>query len=339
MSDDKKIAVITGASSGIGMATALKFAEADYNVVLAARRKKELDIVAKECQAFGIETLSVVTDITDEHKVSELSRMANNKFGHIDVWVNNAGVYLTGKFEDLPLEDMRRVMDTNFFGTLHGSYVALKQFKKQQAGVLINISSVNATAPQPYISIYSASKAAIRAFDESLRMELRMENLQDDIHICTVMPAAIDTNLFKNSANYTGKALRAPQPVYDPDYVASQIVSLAKRPRRELVIGSAGKLMAFQKAHQPKLFERHNSRYTAHDLLSDEPVAYSDGNLYQVSETHGERGGWQEKRLSGKQLNRAAAGAGLATLIGAAGVGYYAVKQHTNKTKLDLLSR
>jgi len=321
----RPIAVVTGASSGIGLATALAFAQEGYDVVLAARRKKELDEVAKRCNTLGAATLVVPTDTSDDKAVHTLAEAAIQRFHHIDVWVNDAGVYLTGKFESVPLEDMRRVFDTNFFGYVHGSHAALTEFRRAGHGTLINISSVNAAAPQPYVGVYGASKAAVRSLDESLRMELRLDGLHHDIHVCTVMPASIDTNLFQNSANYTGQEVQALEPVYDPAYVAKQIVKLARRPKRQIIIGPAGKLMALENAHMPGMYERQMSKYTQDDLLDDAPATLTDGNLFAPTSLHrGVRGGWRERRRRGDRVNIrigatllgiTAAGLGIALLV------------------------
>lgn len=324
----RDVAVITGASSGIGMASSLRFAEKGYDVVLAARRQEELDKVAVQCEAMGVSALTVVADTTDAKAVHALAEAAIKKYGRFDVWVNNAGVYLTGKFDDTPLEDMHRVLDVNFFGYVHGSQEALALFRRQGYGTLINVSSVNAAAPQPYVGIYSASKAAVRALDESLRMELRVDGLHQGIHVCTVMPASIDTNIFQNSANYTGKEIQALEPVYDPSYVARQIVRLARHPKRETIIGPAGKLMAMQRAHMPHSYEKRMSRFTRADILSDQPAVMSDGNLFDpIAANRGVRGGWRERRLRADHLN-AGIGIGLATAAGlSAGIGYFLFKR------------
>lgn len=320
--EERKVAVITGASSGIGMATALEFAAKGYNVVLAARRIDELREAAHHCEELGVDALSVATDTSDDAAVHRLGQSAVDTFGRIDVWVNNAAVYMVGKFEDIPLKDIRRLMDTNFFGYLHGSHTALRQFREQGYGTIINVSSVNAAAPQPYVSVYSASKAAVRAFDESLRMELKLENLDKKIHVCTVMPASIDTNLFQNGANYTGKEVHALEPVYDPAYVARRIVKLAEHPRRQSFVGPAGVLMALQNAHSPKMYEKQVGKYTEADLLSAEPVETTAGNLYEpILDNRGIRGGWREKRVRADHLN-ASLGVGLAALAGIASVAY-----------------
>lgn len=136
------------------------------------------------------------------------------------------------------------------------------------------------------------------------------------------MPASIDTNLFQNGANYTGKEVSALEPVYDPTYVAKRIVRLAEHPRRQSFVGPAGALMAFQNAHSPRTYEKQIGKFTEADLLSDHPVGSTAGNLYEPIAMHrGMRGGWREKRVGADQLNTGL-GVGLAALAGAAGVVY-----------------
>jgi short-subunit dehydrogenase len=314
MADEtQNVAVITGASSGIGRATALKFADEGYDVVLAARRIKELVKVGQKCEELGVRAVVLALDVTDENSMQKLRDMAIEAFGHIDVWINNAGVYLVGKFEDTPVEDMHRTIETNFFGYVHGTRAALQQFKTQGYGEIINVSSVNASAPQPYVGVYSASKAAVRALTESIRMELRLEKLDKMIQVCTVMPASIDTNLFQNGANYTGREVQALEPVYDPNYVARKIYHLTERPRREIIIGPAGKFMALQNAHSPRMYEKRTGKYTDEDLFSEESIGATPGNLYEPIDEHtGITGGWRHHRARADHLN-AGLGIGLLT--------------------------
>lgn len=324
---DNKVVVITGASSGIGRATALHFAEQGYDVVLAARRLEELQEVAKECEAFGVSALPVLFDAPNDESVHDLAAEAVDTFGRIDVWINNAGVYLVGKFDATPVKDMHRLMDVNFFGYVHGSHAAITQFRKQGYGTLINVSSVNAAAPQPYVSIYSASKAAIRAMDEALRMELKLEGVDDTIQVCTVFPASIDTNLFQNAANYSGKEVRAVEPVYDPTYVAKHIYKLAEKPKREKYIGPVGTLMALQRTHMPGSYEKQVGRFTDTELLGKQPESPTVGNLYApLTFNRGMRGGWRETRVRADSFNLAT-GVVLAAFAGLLGYGYYRSKR------------
>jgi short-subunit dehydrogenase len=326
--NDRKVAVITGASSGIGMATALTFAENGYNLVLGARRLEALQDVAEQCEAFGTKAIPYLFDASNDDTVHDLVHEAVDNFGRIDAWINNAGVYMVGKFEDLPVKDMRRLMDVNFFGYVHGTHAALTQFRKQGYGTVINVSSVNAAAPMPYISIYSASKAAIRAMDEALRMELKLEGLAEKINVCTVFPATIDTNLFQNAANYSGREIRAIEPVYDPMYAAKRIYQVALKPRREKYIGPVGTAMALQRTHMPGSFEKRVSSFTESELFSTTPEPPSVGNLYApLVFNHGMLGGWRETRVRADIFNLAA-GAVAAALIGLLGYGYYRAKKH-----------
>lgn len=328
---DRPVAVITGASSGIGLATALELAQRDYDIVLAARDKKELDKAANQVRDQNPAALAVTvpTDTTDEKAMQALADSTLQRFHRIDVWINDAGVYLTGKFEDIPLEDMRRMFDTNFFGYVYGSRAALAEFRQAGRGTLINISSVNASAPQPYVAVYSASKAAVRALDESLRMELRLDGLNRDIHVCTVMPASIDTNLFQNAGNYTGQELQALEPVYDPAYVARQIVKLTTHPKRQIIVGPAGRLMALQNAHLPGSYERRMSRYTQADLLSQRPATLTDGNLFDtVGSQHSLRGDWWGQRRHAHQSPTATAALATGAVAAAVGLALLGYRSH-----------
>lgn len=324
MSNERKVAVVTGASSGIGLATAVEFAKNGYDLVLAARDKDGLKTAATMCNECGAETYIVKTDTTSVEAVENLAMQAASRFDEIDVWVNDAATYMIGKFEDLPDDDMHQLMETNFFGYVYGSRAALTRFKEQGYGTLINISSINAVAPQPYVSVYSASKAAVRALSESLRMELKLDGLDKDIHVCTVMPASVDTNIYQNGANYMGQEVQAMEPVYDPEYVAKQIVKLAESPKRgEIMVGQAGRMMAMQNSHMPSMYERMMAKFTQKNLVSDDSAETTKGNLYKPDRMNEGmmRGGWGEERIRSDMLN-----AGLivtaATVIGAGLLGW-----------------
>lgn len=324
---ERDVVVITGASSGIGLATALQFAEKDFNVVLAARRMDELKEVARQCEELGVEALAVMTDTSSADDVQDLAERAVEAFGRINVWINDAAVYAVGTFEETPVEDMKRLMDINFFGYVHGSQAALQQFRRQGYGTIVNVSSVNAAAPQPYIGVYGATKAAIRALDESIRMELRLDGALGDINVCTVFPAAVDTNIFQNGANYTGREIQAIEPVYDPTYVAKRIYQVAMNPKREKYVGPVGTLMALQRTHIPGVYEKQIGVFTHSDLLTDEERTVTHGNLYEPIEANrGMRGGWREKRVRADKLNMAT-GVAAAALVGLVGLGIFMTRK------------
>jgi short-subunit dehydrogenase len=286
---ENAVVVITGASSGIGRAAALAFARRGSSVVVAARRGEALDSLVNECQTMGVPALAVPTDVTDHDALEHLAQQAEAQFGKIDVWINNAGVYLAGRFEDTPPDDFRRLMDVNFFGCVDGSRVALPRLRKQR-GVLINTASVAGTAAYPYFTAYIASKWAVRGFTATLREE----NLDSGIDICAVLPACIDTPLFRHAGNYTGWEMKAQNPTYSPEMVADAMVQCAEHGTREIIVGGAGKLMAAQFFLTPRLAERMLSFQTNRDhFRKDRPAPRTPGSLYEpIAEGTDTSGGW-----------------------------------------------
>jgi NAD(P)-dependent dehydrogenase (short-subunit alcohol dehydrogenase family) len=273
--------VVTGASSGIGRATAQAFAGRGANVVLAARDSRALADAARECEAAGGAALAVPTDVTDEEAVRALAARTVERFGRIDVWVNNAGVILYGPFEDTPAQAFRRVIETNLFGQIHGTRAALERFREQGGGVLINVASLWAKVTSPYVTAYVTSKFAIRAFTECLRQGFHDLEGHRSIHICTVLPESIDTPIFHHAANYTGREVRAVPPKVAPDRVARAIVRLAQRPRRELTVGWAGHLLSAAHNVLPRrLFVALIPRAFALSALGDDGVEPTAGNLF-----------------------------------------------------------
>ncbi|MDY7230232.1 SDR family oxidoreductase [Hyalangium rubrum] len=272
-----KVIVITGASSGIGRATALVLAKKGAHLVLAARREEPLDELAQQCEALGIRCLSIPTDVSEADAVRALAAQAVQAFGRIDGWVNNAGVYLLGRLEETPDEAFRQVMETNFFGTVYGARAALAQFRRQGRGTLVNVSSVFGSTAGPYVSAYAASKFAVRGFSSSIRQEFEGTG----IHVCTVLPAAVDTPLWQHSANYTGWRLRPVEPIYSPERVARAIARVLERPRRELFIGPSRRVFAALHTLLPWASEKAMRSMTESKHFEDRRQSRTSGNLFQ----------------------------------------------------------
>jgi short-subunit dehydrogenase/CBS domain-containing protein len=295
--------VITGASSGIGLATALAFAQRGDRLVLAARDETSLDEAAARCRAEGGEAISLPTDVGHEPMVEELARTALDAFGRIDVWINNAAVTAFGPFERIPADIFRQVIETDLIGAANGARAALPIFRRQGRGILINVGSMVSYVPQPYATPYVASKTAMRAFGECLRMELSLEGARD-IHVCTVMPESVDTPLFQNAANFAGRAAKPMRPILTPEAVARAIVKLVESPRREVFVGNAGRAATLMHALAPGLFERTMARQVDRNHFQDRPSLPDTGNvLIPAGEGAHVHGGW---RAPGSRVPRMA---------------------------------
>lgn len=227
---DRKVAVVTGASSGLGREAACQLAAEGCRVVLAARREDELEETARMCRERGGEALVVPTDVTSVEAVEALAAAAVDRWGRIDVWINNAGVTLFAPMEEGAIDDHRQVIETNLYGAIHGARAVVPIFRRQRRGILINVGSVLSKVGNPFVPSYVISKFAVHGLSEALRVELAEE---PDIHVCTLLPYAIDTPHFQVGGNDLGQTAHPMPPVQPPERVARALVGLVLRPRRQ----------------------------------------------------------------------------------------------------------
>ena len=282
--------VLTGASSGIGLATARLAAQKGARLVLAARSADALSALVTELTAGGGRAVPVVADVASPDDVREIARVAHAEFGGFDTWVNNAGVSIYGTIEEVPIEDMRRVMETNFWGVVYGSKVALPVLK-DRGGALINLGSTVSDRALPLQGIYSASKHAIKGFTDALRMEL--EDAGAPVSVSLIKPGPIDTPFPLNAKNYLETEPKHVPKVYAPEVVAQAILHCAEHPTRDVFVGGSGKGQSVLGYRAPRLADKLMERLVIPGTKSDEPAGPLDDNaLDRPSERLTERGNY-----------------------------------------------
>lgn len=283
-----KVVVITGASSGLGRETALQLARRGCRLVLAARRGDDLDEVARACRELGGEAIAVPADVTSEEAVGEVLNAALAAWGQLDVWINNAGVTLFAQLDEAPFDDHRQVIETNLYGSILSARAVLPVFRKQRHGILINVGSVLSKIGQPFVPSYVISKFGQRGLSEALRSEVADE---PGIHVCTILPYAIDTPHFESGASDVGREARAMPPVQSPEKVARAIVRLIERPRRERHVPRVAALGLVLHWMMPRTSERLLARALARFHFGL-PAPRGEGAIYQPQQAgtvHGTR--------------------------------------------------
>lgn len=239
--------LITGASQGIGKATALLFARKGYDLVLAARQADRLEAVAQEVQTLGRAALTIPTDVREFDQVNTLVDKALDHYGSIDVLINNAGIYISGPVDQFSLSDWHQTIDTNLWGYIHTIHALLPHFLERGTGTIVNLSSIGGKVPVPYLTPYSTSKFAVTGLTEALHSELAPKG----IHVCGIYPNLIKSSLMER-AIFRGKDEQDAQarrdqlnqvlstPVVEkPEDVAQAIWDAVKHQRSEVIVGSA----------------------------------------------------------------------------------------------------
>lgn len=285
-----QVIVITGASSGIGLVTARMAAKRGARVVLTARNHEALQQAAQEItsdETSGGMAAYVAADVSDESAVRRVAEEAMARFGRIDTWVNGAGVSVYGRLMDISLEDQRRLFETNFWGVVIGSRIAVPHLRK--GGALINIGSVLSDRAIPLQGIYCATKHAVKAYTDSLRMELEHDRLP--IAVTLIKPYSIDTPYAEHAKNYLATEPSFPPPVYAPEVVAEAILHCAEHPTRDVYAGGGAKIMAALSHLAPRLTDKIME--TLFEMqLSDRPEEDRTNNsLYAPTSGLKERGG------------------------------------------------
>lgn len=247
---NRKVAIVTGASSGIGAATAEELARRGYAVLLAARRTEKLEQVAQRCRAAGGEPLVVATDVRQVAQVDALVALAVAKFGRLDVCVNNAGYGLHALVHETSVEQMRAIFEVNYFGAFYGCRAAARVMMAQRSGHIFNVSSVIGKRGVPFNGAYCATKFALCGLTDSLRVEMRPHH----VRVTAVCPALTDTEFFEavEGRPDSGKPLYAKlRGLTPPGVIARKIVQTIGRKTPELVFTPGGRFLAILSALWP----------------------------------------------------------------------------------------
>jgi NADP-dependent 3-hydroxy acid dehydrogenase YdfG len=249
-----QVVVITGATSGVGLATARLASARGAKLLLVARNGQALRSLCEELKARGGIADHHEADVADLEALRAAATKAESLYGGFDTWVNNAGVSIVGRIDETPIEDQRRLFETNYWGVVNGSRVAVAHLKSRpEGGALITVGSVLSDQAIPTQGVYSASKHAVRGFINALRMELRAE--APGVSVTLIKPSALDTPSAEHARNLTDGQNKNPPPVYAAPLAAEAILYAAETPVREITVGGGGRLLALFGQHFPLLAE------------------------------------------------------------------------------------
>lgn len=292
---EDQVIVITGASSGIGLATTLAAAERGASVVAVARSEQTLRDVVDTISSAGGRAMMAVADVSDRRAMENVARVVASDFGRIDTWVNNAGVAIYGRLEEVDEEDSRRLFDVNFWGVVNGSLAALPHLRSS-GGALINVGSEVSEGVIPLQGMYSASKHAVKGFTDALRLEVEQV---DDAPVCItlIQPTAVDTPYPEHARNYMDREPKLPTPMIDPAQVAHAILKAAIEGGRDVKVGAMASLNTAMSRLMPTLADRF-AAMQADRQQREEPPLNPQGTLYRAGETGRVHGRAQEPRAA-----------------------------------------
>lgn len=250
---EEQVAVVMGASSGIGRETALRLAGRGARVVAAARTESALASLVAEIRANGGTAEYLVADTTDSDQVNSVARYAVERYDRIDTWIQAAGVAMWSRFEEMRPEEWSRIIDVNLNGAAYGAMAALPHLRNAGGGALILISSVEARVAVPLQAAYAASKHGVNALARVLRMELEAE--RSPVSVTEILPSSMNTPLFEKSRTRIGVQPRPLPFIYDPRLVVDAILHAAEHPTPEIIVGGSGNLFVQGERWAPRLTE------------------------------------------------------------------------------------
>ncbi len=285
---DQQTIVITGATSGIGLATARHLSKQGATLFLIARNEDALATTAAEQRDAGRRADYAGADVSDRDALQAASVRAVELFGGYDTWVNDAGIFLYGSLLDTDLADQRRLFDVLYWGTVHGSTIAASHLR-EQGGAIVNVGSVLGEFAMPFQGTYCAAKFAVKGFTEAFRREIGHDRLP--ISLTLIKPAAIHTPIAEHARNrIDSPGTRLPPPVYDPHLVARAIAHACTHRIRDITVGGAGGgALVLANRAAPRLVDFVTARIGRAVLTTGQPPKQERrDNLYEPREDFAE---------------------------------------------------
>jgi short-subunit dehydrogenase len=273
-----KVAIVTGASSGVGWQAAVRLGEAGVKLCITARRVEALEKLRHELESKGVECISVPGDVTVQADVEQVVRECLTHYGRVDILVNDAAVQSYGFFDELPWEHLTRTFDINVFGFMRFARAVLPHFKAQGSGHILNVQSMLSKGSAPLLAAYSASKHATLGWAQCLEMEL----VGTGIQVSNVLVPSVATNMFAHAPTMFGLAPKPVPPTYDPDVAARAVLQCALRPGKTVVpVFLGGRLLLWVNALLPAVGKALMGRFGARMQMRDEPIDRPEGNLFR----------------------------------------------------------
>lgn len=280
---NQQIVAVVGASSGIGRATALRFAKQGAKLVVAARSQSGLASLVDEISQLGAEAIAVPADVAVFEQVKTIADKAVERYGRLDTWVHLAATAVIGRFEQTTPDEFKRVIEVNLLGQAYGAMAALPHLRREGRGALIHVTSVEARRSLPLQSAYSSSKHGVEGFLDSLRVELQHDGVP--ISVTNVMPAVINTPFYNKARTKLGVKPTGIPPYYQPELVADAILHVAKHPMRELIVGDVGHILDLLQKTAPQLVDTLLRLVAIEGQRTQEPKREEDeNNLFEPIE-------------------------------------------------------
>jgi short-subunit dehydrogenase len=290
-SEKSEVVVVTGASGGVGRAVAHAFAKRGAHVGLLARGERGLSVCARECEEFGGQALAVPTDVADHEQVEAAARAVEERFGEIDIWVNDAMSTVFARFAETEPDEFKRATEVTYLGAVYGTMVALERMLARNRGTIVQVGSALAYRAIPLQAAYCGAKFAIRGFTDSIRVELRADGSR--VHITMVQLPGVNTTQFNWCRSKLPRHPMPVPPIYQPEVPAEAVYWAAHHRRREVWCGSSAVQAILGNRLAPSLADWYLAR-TAIDgqQVDDMPVGPDrPDNLYEPVEdkaaTHG----------------------------------------------------